>query len=1071
VNLSISWLNNKLVIAAIVFCLATHASWLPNAAHGQVLDSSDAEEVPSKEQLDYFETKIRPVLVAECYECHSQSASEKGKLRGELWLDSRQGIRKGGETGPAVVPHRVEDSLLVSALKHDSFEMPPKGKLSDEIISSFVKWIEMGAPDPREGEFKPKAAGIDLEQGRQYWAFQPLRDQLPNDSADGPTPYHPVDRLIVQKQFEKGLTPSPTAEARVLIRRAWFDLLGIPPTPQEIQEWTGRLEKSGEIDQTAWSALIDTLLKRPEYGERWARHWMDIARFAESYGYEQDYDRPTAYHYRDFLIRAFNSDMPFDQFVQWQMAGDELAPQEPMAWMATGLLCGGPFPTQLTEAEFESTRYDELDDMVTTTSLAFLGISVGCARCHDHKFDPISSKDYYQYAANFTSAIRSEHELDLAPEDNETKRQAYIQRLTEARNLLVEIESGPTSTELLDFLQSPNTADLSLQPWTVLIGEVASTAGSKFQLQSDQSYLALGTTPAADTISLRASCVNQTMRAVRIEALTDPSLPQKGPGRAPNGNFALSRIELYRIAAGSTEPEKLPILAATATHQQNETSLSIASSLDDDPATGWAVDGQIGQNQAAVFQLPMDVRFGQGDQLKVVLAFNHPNPQHSLGRFRVACTSQSNLKPEVGNAGPTQQVVAAIEGLRSQAKAQAGLAELKERMPDEWRVAQDWFKPKSAKWKEQFDRIAEIEKAGSGVTLTKVLVTSEGLPLLSHNANARGYPHFYPETYLLRRGDVHQKVEIVTPGFPNVLTNEDADLGRWQLSAETQSKPETSKSSLRRSALARWMTDTELGAGNLVARVIVNRLWQHHFGRGIVSTPNDFGASGEKPTHPELLDRLAKRLIERGWRLSEIHRLMMSSKAYQQSNKLADDPRSIVDPENIYFWHCPPRRLEAEPIRDSMLFVSGLLDPSMYGPGTLDSSMRRRSIYFFIKRSQLIPEMMLFDWPEHLVSIGQRASTTIAPQALLFINSPHSRTYAEAFAKRIQSAEPNASIVQAYMTAFGRPPSSSELQIAEEFLRKQAETRKSSGDAEADFQALADLCQAIFSMNEFVYID
>ncbi len=1048
------------------------AAIVPTELLGQVDASSQSEQVLAKDQLDFFETKIRPVLIVECYECHSEEASGKGKLRANLWLDSRQGIRKGGDTGAAVVPNNVEESLLLSALKHESFEMPPKGKLTDDVITAFVKWIEMGAPDPRDGEPKSISKGIDLEKGRQFWAFQPLRDQLPNPLENAPQLNNPVDRFTVGQQFEKGLIPSPSADARVLIRRAWFDLLGIPPTPQEMNEWTKRLGQAGQIDQKAWESLIDMLLKRPQYGERWARHWMDIARFAESYGYEQDYDRPTAYHYRDFLIRAFNDDMPFDQFVQWQIAGDEIAPQEPLAWMATGLLCGGAFPTQLTESEFESTRYDELDDMVTTTSLAFMGISVGCARCHDHKFDPIASKDYYQYAACFTTAIRAEREFDLNPAENEAKRQAYAQQLAAARDTLAEIESGETSTDLFNFLQSPESTDERLQPWTVLTGEISSTGGSQFKLQNDGSYLAVGPAPAVDILNVTDSTGNQSISAIRVEALADPSLPNQGPGRAPNGNFALSHFELYHIPAGVTERVKVPMAVAKATHQQNESSLSIVASLDEDPATGWAIDGQIGRSQAAVFHLPTAIQAREGDRLKAVLVFHHPNPQHAIGRLRISVTSQLDAKPEVGQAGPSQQVVAAIERLRTLVKSGADIGGLRQRSPGDWQTALDWFKLQSTKWKAQSDRVAELEKTGPGVTLTKVLVTSEGLPLLSHHANDRGYPHFYPETYLLRRGDVHQKVEVVPSGFPKVLTADDADFDRWQPPAVVANESTSaSKTSMRRSALARWMTDTEQGAGNLVARVIVNRLWQHHLGRGIVSTPNDFGASGDKPTHPELLDWLAARLVERGWRLSEIHRLIMTSRTYQQSNKVANDPRSIVDPENIQFWHCPPRRLEAEPIRDSMLFVSGLLDSTMYGPGTLDSNMRRRSIYFFIKRSQLIPEMMLFDWPEHLVSIGQRSSTTIAPQALMFINSPQGRTYAEAFAKRVQSAEPNAAIVQAYTIAFGRAPTTAELEIAEEFLKKQTQTRQQSSDADSEFQSLADLCQAILSMNEFVYID
>ncbi|MCC6508524.1 MAG: DUF1549 domain-containing protein, partial [Pirellulaceae bacterium] len=373
--------------------------------------------------MDFFESKIRPVLVKECYSCHSAQAAASGKLRGQLLLDSRDGLRKGGESGPAVVAGKPDDSLLIGALRHETFEMPPKGKLADPIIADFVRWVEMGAPDPREGIGHAEPKSMDVEVGKNFWSFQKLAltpelqsiadgrwtqvDAQPSN-ADIPLAWArtPVDHFILQKLQQQKLTPNGNAHPRILVRRAWFDLLGLPPTPEEMEHWVQRLtaqqqpivpkkdqqadhQVDHQVNHQAWSQLIDHLLMSPHYGERWARHWMDVARFAESHGYEQDYDRPTAYHYRDFLIQAFNSDMPYDQFVRWQLAGDQLAPDQPLAWMATGFLGGGAFPTQLTENEFESARYDELDDMVATTGVAFLGLSVGCARCHDHKFDPI----------------------------------------------------------------------------------------------------------------------------------------------------------------------------------------------------------------------------------------------------------------------------------------------------------------------------------------------------------------------------------------------------------------------------------------------------------------------------------------------------------------------------------------------------------------------------------------------------------------------------------------------------------------------------------------------------------
>ena len=356
---------------------------------------------------------------------------------------------------------------------------------------------------------------------------------------------------------------------------------------------------------------------------------------------------------------------------------------------------------------------------------------------------------------------------------------------------------------------------------------------------------------------------------------------------------------------------------------------------------------------------------------------------------------------------------------------------------------------------------SEIDPPGGGKKGDKIQVTAEGFPHTKHHADDRGFPHFYPKTYQLFRGDVAQKKDEAEPGFLRVLMREGKDAGYWR--ADPPTGP--TRSSLRRSALARWLTDTDLGAGHLAARVIVNRLWQHHFGRGIVATPNDFGAQGEPPTHPELLDCLALDLVRNGWKLKRLHALIVTSAVYMQ-NSQSDESRAGIDPENAYFWRQTPRRLEAEPIRDALLAVSGHLDPTMYGPGTLDPNMRRRSVYFQIKRSQLIPTMMLFDWPEHLVSIGQRGTTTTAPQALMFLNSPLGRSSAEGLAARISG-----DIVRdAYQIALGRTPTADETRLSLAFLDRQAETYRQAGKPAPETLARVDLCQALISMSEFIYI-
>lgn len=1062
------------------FCLSVFCFvFLPPATWGQ-------ESQISPEHLAFFEAKIRPVLVAECYSCHSVEADKAGKLRGELLLDSRAALLAGGESGAAIVSGDPEDSLLISALRHESMEMPPKGKLSDEVIADFVKWVEMGAPDPREKTERVAAPKLDLDAGRKFWAFQPLNKSEPpmvDDLKWQAWNQHPVDRFVVAKQLEKQLQPSANAEPRALIRRAWFDLLGLPPTPEQMQHWLSRLtitpapnappsDQGATINQEAWSELIKELLDQPQYGERWARHWMDVARFAESHGYEQDYDRPTAYHYRDFLIKAFNSDLPYEKFVQWQLAGDELATDEPLAWMATGFLGGGAFPTQLTEAEFESARYDELDDMVATTGLAFLGLSVGCARCHDHKFDPIGALDYYRMAATFTNAIRSEKSFDLEPEQNRKRQLDYDERLQDARAQLVAYDQEKLSGAIVEHLKSLVQSDRADGPWDILDGQLTSAMKMSFNKLEDQSYLATGQAPLKDEWTFDFDLTPGTYRSIRVEALSDPSLPQKGPGRGGNGNFALTDLGLELVTspdgAKDDPASKLSFSKARATFEQNNHSLAVAASIDSDPSSGWAVDGKIGMSHAAVFEFAKELTVDSRQSLRLTLKFNNASVHHMIGRLRVSVAEQSDAPAVVTENAMTSDQRTATE------QVYAAIAEGKS--DDELRkiVTQNLESLKAAygdaivERKTLAQKLAEIESKGPGLQISKVLVTTEGLPHLPHHADGRGFPHFYPETHLLRRGDVHQKVEVVQPGLLRVMLPEGIEEGRWTVSADERQNP---SSSYRRASLARWITDTEQGAGQLAARVMVNRLWQHHFGQGIVTTPSDFGVSGERPTNPELLDWLAKQLIENRWSLKKLHHTMMTSRTYLQGNKLPDDNRVAIDPENRFYWHRAPQRLEAEAIRDSMLAVSGRLDSTMYGPGTLNSAMQRRSVYFFIKRSQLIPEMMLFDWPEHLVSIGQRPRTTIAPQALMFINSPQGRAHAMALAKRVKSPDNAKSVQLAYDLTLTRQPSEQELALSVQFIEQQAALRSEQGESDAGEQALTDFCQMLLSMNEFIYVD
>ncbi|HQX48777.1 MAG TPA: PSD1 and planctomycete cytochrome C domain-containing protein [Planctomycetaceae bacterium] len=1001
----------------------------------------------AKKGLALFKASVRTTLTKHCLDCHGGKS-----VKGDFDLSTRELLMDSG-----FVTESADDSHLMQLITHAADpHMPFKApKLADAEIEQIGNWINLGSPYDSPLADKSKTPALEMQvkdSDREFWSFRPLQPVTPPIVQDTAWCRTPIDQFVRAKQEAVKLTPNATADRRILIRRAYFGLLGLPPTPDEVDSFVN------DSAEDAWPKLIDGLLESPQYGERWARHWMDVARFAESHGYEQDYDRPNAYHYRDFLIRALNADLPYDKFVQWQLAGDELAPNDPLAMMATGFLGAGAFPTQLTEAEFESARYDELDDMVMTTGVAFLGLSIGCARCHDHKFDPIPSRDYYRMAATFSNAIRSETEVDLSPDQNRKRQADFDAELVAKKQAMNEYQKTTLPAKFGEWLTKEPVA-VPTGPWETLhIVSIESSSGTKLERQADSSILATGTPPAQDVITIVAESYRPGIHALRVEALTHDSLPQKGPGRAGNGNFVLSDLKIGvqdGLEAHPTVGAK--ITAARATHQQNADSLSVAASFDSDPSSGWAVDaGGIGKDQAAVFDLELPVEISGAARWTIILSMNHPNPNHSLGHFRLSVSDQMQPSPDFGSNGPDSKVLHALEVLRKSIDDTS----------DEWKTGLAWFATRDAEMVSLQQSIRDLEKQGPGLQMAKVMVTSEGLPHMSHHADDRGFPHFYPETHLLKRGDVHQKQEVVTAGFLHVLAPASVEFEHWQVKP-----PEGwTRTSFRRATLANWMTDPKEGAGSLAARVMVNRLWQHHFGRGIVSTPNDFGVSGERPSHLELLDWLAEDMIEHGWTLKHMHKLIMTSQTYMQSGD-HDEERALIDRENILLWRRTPQRLEAEAIRDSMLAVAGKLDLTQFGPGTLDQNMTRRSIYFFIKRSQLIPMMMLFDWPEHLVSIGQRPVTTIAPQALMFMNSPQGRDYAVAFAKRLPQDSTEQAVREAWRLAFGRVPSDAESHASAEFLIRQTKTHTAAGQTDAHQQAMIDLCQTLMSMNEFVYVE
>jgi hypothetical protein len=586
--------------------------------------------------------------------------------------------------------------------------------------------------------------------------------------------------------------------------------------------------------------------------------------------------------------------------------------------------------------------------------------------------------------------------------------------------------------------------------------EFKSHGGATLAKQADGSLLATGVNPDFDKYTFVARTDLTGITAVRLEALADKSMVRNGPGRASNGNMGLGNFTLNaQPLSADAKPTTVKLVDPLVTFQQNTSNLSIAASIDSNKQTGWAVDPQFGKDHAAVFHTSEPVGVKGGTKLTFTLEFN-VNNKHNIGRPRLSISTAARPVDLKGDARD-QQLVELFELLvRTEGK-----------LNDEQRTRLlRWYQTTDDDYRKLDQLVQNHASKKPAATRVKVMVSSEGLKPMKHHADGRGFPHFYKQTYFLKRGDANQKQGEATAGFLQALTQKN-EFENWQVAP-----PQGWRTSYRRRSLANWITDSEHGAGHLVARVIVNRVWHHHVGRGIVATPNDFGFQGQRPTHPELLDWLARDLIASDWKLKRLHKLIMTSAVYIQTSA-HDDARATTDPDNQWYWRFTPRRLEAEIIRDSMLAVSGQLDRRQFGPGTLDIGMKRRSVYFKIKRSKLIPMMQIFDSPEPLVSVGDRPSTTIAPQALLFMNNSHVRAYAQALARRMASESDSleAQIQRAYQTTLAREPVPGESDAAIAFLSAQAKSYKDSGIGNAPEVALTDFCQVLMGLNEFLYID
>jgi hypothetical protein len=863
-------------LAAVVFC------WPVALALGE--DESQASGAPM------FEEQVRPILKAACFRCHGG----EGETRGNLDLRLRRTAVEGGDSGPAIEPGDRQASLLYYRISQG--EMPPTDlKLSAQEVEIIGRWIDAGAPTKRaEPERPDRALGITPED-RQFWSFRPVaRPPIPHRGEAS----NPIDAFLLESLSAVGLSFAPRADKLTLLLRASFDLIGLPPSPEEMETFLQ------DTAADAYERLIDRLLASPHYGERWGRHWLDVAGYAESDGYvDEDRLRPYAYKYRDYVIRSFNADKPLDQFIVEQLAGDELLtppyanlqPDQIEKLVATGFLRMGPDGTGTVGIDEDLARNQTMADTIKIVSTSLLGLSVGCAQCHDHRYDPILQTDYYRLRGIFEPAYnwkawrsRQERLISLYTDADRAKAQA------------VDAEVAQVTAE------------------------------------------------------------REARQAEYIAAALEKELEK----------FPAEQREVLRTAFTTPADQRSP----------EQTKL-----LDDNPSLKITPGVLYQYNQ------------GAADELK---------------------------------------------------KFDAQIAEIQAQKP-----AEDFIQ-----------------------ALTEV-------------------PGQAPATYLFHRGDYRQPASEVPPGELSVCTPEGDP---FNVPADSEEVPTTG----RRLAYARWLTS---GRHPLVARVLVNRVWMHHFGQGLVGTPSDFGRMGERPSHPELLDWLASELVDGGWRLKRIHKLIVTSAAYQQSSQ-RESAKDAVDPDNRLLGRFSVRRLDAESLRDRILATSGGLNLRMFGPSTpvaqdgvgqivvADSKLPetapsvaalrggdecRRSVYLQVRRSQPIAVLRTFDAPVMETNCDRRPSSTVSPQALLLMNSQFIATEAKRFALRVrQEAGPDtaAQLRRAWQLAYCREASAEEAAQAEEFLNRQRVALREAlpqGDAPPDYGllALANFCQVLLGSNEFLYLD
>lgn len=902
--------------------------------------------------IEFFEKHIRPVLVDHCYKCHS---ADSPKLRGNLLLDSKEGTRKGGKTGPAVVPGKVDDSLLIHALRYQKLEMPPNGKLPAKVIADFEKWVAMGAPDPRKGKSgTTKTKVIDYTEALKHWAYQPIKKPAPPLVKNAIWGDSPIDLYILAQLEAKGLTPSPKADKRTLIRRAYFDLIGLPPPYAEVEAF------ANDPDPKAFEKVVDKLLASPHYGERWGRHWLDVARYSDTKDlvlvYGKDAIRPYAYTYRDYVVKAFNLDLPYDQFIHDQLAGDLVQPKlEPWRLGAMGFLTLGRL--------FDNNLPDIYDDQIDTTTRGFLGLTVSCARCHDHKYDAIPTADYYSLYGVFASSEQPT-ELPL-------------------------IEQPKQSPEAQDFFKKWSAKEQELKNH---VETQFNQLNEQFRNQSTEYLVKIAAEPP-DPLETAVFFLSLSPNDLRPQLLSNWRAYLKKHGHDDPvfgpwhdllelddkelGEKALSVIKHWSAVADGVENGKLNPLIKQAL-------------------------------SSAKLSSKKDVAKLYGELLK-------QNYQQSKKNTKLSAAEQQLLDILVGPASP-------------------------------------FFFHKS----KTFEYMSRVPRTTYGSLLQQL------------DRLAVDQPHAPPRAMILVDSPIVYSPKIFTRGNPNTPGQ---SVPRQFLHILTGAKPTPFGDGSGRLKLAQAITAAD---NPLTSRVMANRIWLHHFGEPLVTTPDDFGTRSDPPSHPELLDYLAWSFRHEGWSIKKLHRQILLSSTYQQAS--LDRPEcSKIDPENRLLWKYNRRHLDLEALRDSMLFVSGRLDTKFGGPPldlVKDAKNGRRTLYGIVDRQDLPNLYRAFNFASPDQTAGTRPKTIVPQQALFAMNSAFILEQVKALAAQpelTKEMDRKKRIALLYHLVFQREPTAKEMALGIAFIQT-AESAMAPPNP-AHLNAWQQYAQVLLMTNEFAFLE